>query len=124
MRFAIALVTLFATFSWFFPAVAMDKGGSYIVLGQGTVSCGNWTSERKKQRAWTVQSWALGYISAVNERAAFGIRDVTDGTDSEGVFAWIDNWCKDNPLENVSRAVSKLTIDLQLRAITRQTNTP
>jgi hypothetical protein len=35
MRFAIALVTLFATFSWFFPAVAMDKGGSYTVLARG-----------------------------------------------------------------------------------------
>jgi hypothetical protein len=59
----------------------------------------------------------LGYVTAINAQVTTGPspHDVTRGTDAEGLFAWIDNYCRTNPLDTLSRATGSLIDALQLR---------
>jgi hypothetical protein len=52
-----------------------------------------------------------GYITAYNEWAFQG-PDVTGGTDADGVFAWMDNYCALHPLDSVAVAIRRLITTL------------
>jgi hypothetical protein len=90
----------------------------FIILGQGNVSCGKWTDGRRTNGASALgySSWVLGYLSAYNSYALKHSSDITQGTDNSGVLAWIDNYCRDNPLENIRSATDALIIELQKRS--------
>ena len=97
------------------PASAMDKNQSFIILGPGSVSCGAWTERRRSESSGPFQFWLLGYITGINQFAAFGIEDISEGTDASGLFGWIDNWCRDHPLDTLNKAATHLAIDLQVK---------
>jgi hypothetical protein len=92
---------------------ARDEKGVYMVVGPGTISCGKWTEIRSNKTAWTAEIWLLGYISAYNQYVPNDRQDLTDHVDVEGVFGWIDNWCKANPLAQLNTAATKLVTVLQ-----------
>jgi hypothetical protein len=83
------------------------------VLGQGNLSCGRRQKDRRSNTAIALQVWVLGYLT----RAYYdGInRDLTAGTDTAGIFAWINNYCRANPLKNLVAAVEHLVDTLQKR---------
>lgn len=97
------------------PASPMDKNQSFIILGPGTMSCGAWTEKRRSESGWPLQFWLLGYITAINQFAAFGIEDISEDTDASGLFGWIDNWCRDHPLDTLNKAATHLAADLQMK---------
>jgi hypothetical protein len=88
---------------------AADKTGNYQVLGSGALSCGSWTAERKKGSdiAAAKKILVTGYISAYNRWVHPGY-DVTEGTDNDGVYAWIDYYCQAHPLDMMAIAVEAL----------------
>jgi hypothetical protein len=76
------------------------------VLGHGAGgSCGRWTTERRAGGGATHSAWALGYLSGA---ASALDRDLLHDTDGSGLLAWIENYCRANPLEMFHTAVQRL----------------
>ena len=81
------------------------------ILGAGTLSCGQWTEKRDFDHAYML-SWVLGFMSANNQWMK---KDLTSGTDSAGLEAWIGNYCSAHPLDALAVAASNLAVELATR---------
>src|SRR5262245_44743332 len=60
------------------------------------------------------EKWVLGYLSGVNVHQAGP--DFLRDRDAEGLTAWIDSYCRRNPLHHVNQAVLELLDVLQAGA--------
>ena len=49
--------------------------------------------------------WVVGYLSGVGAVDVAGY-DPLNGMDAEGVFAWIDNYCRAHPLDKIEKAAA------------------
>jgi hypothetical protein len=107
---ALALLTAAALTT---PARAADP---YTVLGAGVRSCGSWLHDRAEARYWELadQAWVLGYVTSFNEHLS-ATKNIAAGTNADGLFAWIDNYCRTNPLNSVAQATRVLIDTLRLR---------
>ena len=94
---------------------ATGASAEYAFLGQGGFSCGRWQQGRrtKEPTSFTAQAWVLGYLTRANYS---GDTSLTAGTDADGVFAWIDNFCRANPLKDIADAAEYLVAELQVQA--------
>jgi hypothetical protein len=85
------------------------QAAAFRMLGAGTASCGTWTSWRAQQANhpdhYVFEQWALGFISGTAYEGAASL-DPLSGLDAEAVWAWIDNYCRANPLEEVFDAAA------------------
>jgi hypothetical protein len=78
--------------------------GTSAVLGQGYLSCGNWTAWRRENLALGPEQWVLGFLSGTgNMGGPLGI-DPLNEVDAEGVWGWVDNYCRSHPLEKIAVA--------------------
>jgi hypothetical protein len=66
------------------------------------VSCGTWTADRRQRSGGALQDeqWVLGFLSGVGYEGY----DPLNGMDAEGVWAWIDNYCREHPIEQIIAA--------------------
>ena len=110
---AMATVLLCAAIST--SARAADPGKSFTIYGAGTKSCGNWLADRKEGQAMeqVELSWALGWLSASGawlgvEHPGSYLRE----TDANAIAAWLDKYCRDNPLKSIADASSSLALEL------------
>jgi hypothetical protein len=90
------------------------------VIGIGRVSCGVWLEVRAKRdsamdvRFTQFREWIGGYLTAYNVHIhANG--NVSAPTDSEGMYAWLDNYCQKNPTVSVMQSVEQLIRHLDSR---------
>lgn len=86
-------------------------------LGPGGVSCEAWLEARRSRgaEALQLQSWVLGYVSGVNA----GQSDDADflvKLDALAIFAWLDSYCPQHPLDKLISASNMQIDDLQKRA--------
>lgn len=90
------------------PALAGYKG-----YGIGMKSCGAWQQERKSGSGdwYQMGQWVLGYVTAYGYYGTYDLRDV----DAQAMFAWIDNYCQQNPLEDIEAAAQKLIDTLKTK---------
>lgn len=88
-----------------------------MILGHGNESCGTWLQNRGSQSyAEAAQlSWVLGYVTAFNNYAEHQSGNISAGTDSDGLFSWIDAYCRANPLDTLLRASGALIRELERR---------
>ena len=100
----------------FFQTVQM-AAQEQAVLGQGNVSCGIWLENRRGDdvQVATRTAWVLGYITAFNQYGSKPEGDVSGGKDTEELMAWIDNYCRQNPADNLYRASSALVDQFRQR---------
>jgi hypothetical protein len=80
------------------------------VIGQGTNSCGMWTSSRKGRQAFGMEQWILGFLSGVAETVNVTGYDPMNGIDAEAVWGWMDNYCQAHPLDMIVAAGSAFTL--------------
>lgn len=75
----------------------------YRAIGVGTMSCGSWTAARRTQGAdaFALQQWVAGFLSGIGYQ---GPGNPLNGVDAEGVWAWIDNYCRSHPLDKIRMA--------------------
>lgn len=80
------------------------KADEPTIAGLGTRSCGGWTEDRKANAfdATNDQSWVMGFLSGV--ALTGGDYNPLNNTDALGVWAWIDNYCQANPLDEIYQA--------------------
>jgi hypothetical protein len=91
---------------WFYQ-VSADE---YYVFGSGSASCGTWTGGENNNpyTYYQKRSWILGFVSGAgwSNRREYEV-------DSDGVYAWIDNYCKANPLKYLNEAAEALVLELE-----------
>ena len=84
-----------------------------LVNGSGTNLCGSWTTNARvvvpgqpitpSGLSYMRQGeWVLGFLAGAAVMG--GDLNPLNGTDTDGVFAWIDNYCGAHPLEMISDA--------------------
>ena len=115
MRRVIACLILAAVLMIADAAAASDDNSVVHIIGFGRGSCGNWTASAREyspDRRITPSSlvhvkqiqWVLGYLSGVGKFTAS--IDPLNNMDGEGVMAWIDNYCRDHPVEQIVEAAT------------------
>jgi hypothetical protein len=77
----------------------------------GDISCGTWTQARQqdRQKPVTYQWWVAGFLSGLHyEDESNPSHDPVAGNDVGGIAAWIDNYCRENPLKTIAYASIQL----------------
>ena len=89
-------------------AHAQRVGGAYP---PGTNTCGDYLEYRKDSSGDSrYADWAWGFLSAYN---LFGTKPQVQGSVSRGtILAYLDKYCRDEPLSHVITGVSKLAREL------------
>lgn len=83
---------------------------AYIVYGSGGKSCGTWTNDKESDEVshrWNTM-WLLGFVSGSG-----WVEGETYEADSSGMLGWVDNYCKENPLKEISDAAQNLVLELE-----------
>lgn len=80
--------------------IGAPEAAGFTTGGLGTASCGAWTSARRDREARGYEQWVLGFLSGIGY-AADEEEDPLQGTDSDGVWAWMDNYCQANALAKI-----------------------
>lgn len=63
-------------------------------------SCGAWAAEQAKSNSLYYQKWWLiGFMSGL---ALGKDDDILEGTDPQSIYLWMDNYCKANPLNDIT----------------------
>ena len=92
--------------------------GAFHAAGSGLQSCGSWTASRRAyvpggpathaaQTALQEMEWITGFLSGI---ASQGSLDPLNNVDVQGVWAWIDNYCRAHPLEAIGDAAAAFAV--------------
>jgi hypothetical protein len=99
-------------------SIVWAKEGDRMFYGAGTVTCAEWQQYRttgNKPATFQLQAWIDGFLSGYN--AASNDTDfIAPKPESVAYYAWIDNYCSKNPLDEVMQAVFALKNELTSRA--------
>jgi hypothetical protein len=100
-------------------ASAYDPGaGDRMVYGAGMVTCAEWQKYRStgnKAAVFQLQAWIDGFFSGYNT-ASQDTDFIAPQPETVAYYAWIDNYCSQNPLNKVMQAAMALKDELTSRA--------
>jgi hypothetical protein len=85
------------------------KADAYNLIGAGNSSCGTWTAERAhpdQPLPLLLTSWVVGFLSGIGWVGQDGDNPL-HGVDAEGVWAWVDNYCKAHPIDTIAKGASQ-----------------
>jgi hypothetical protein len=99
-------------------AIAVSSPSDAGVETRQAPSCGEWIVHREKSDTLALgnASWLLGYLSGM---AIGSGKDYLSGTDNSSIYGWMDNYCRSNPLRDLSSGGNALAAEL-----TRKKGTP
>ena len=98
-------------------------------FGMGTQSCAEWTKAEGERRPVSSggtmltesgsdipgqTQWITGFLTAYNYYQS-ATPNVAEGTDMNGVFAWIDTYCAAHPLDPIAKAAIAVVAELSKR---------
>jgi hypothetical protein len=99
----------------------------FWISGAGKESCGAWTKAQAHRPQVGADgltrvtfadidslhqtSWVQGFLTAFNYYTS-ETGSVEKGTDPNGIFAWIDNYCAAHPLDTIATAATALVTEL------------
>ncbi len=86
----------------------------YFVIGSGTESCGQRLQPSNPYVYHYQDMWIQGYLSAYNYYGP-GDGHIQAGTKPSGYFAWIDNYCRTNSLDDIETATRELIKEFEKR---------
>ena len=90
------------------------------IKGAGAATCGEWLEARKDNTVseLVLKSWILGFISSYNHYVYSGSNPdgIFGSTDVNGLPAWMDKYCRENPLNSVYDGTVPLIDELRHRA--------
>jgi hypothetical protein len=76
------------------------------IIGPLGVSCGQWVNTQRTADHERLRQWVLGYLSGANMASAGP--DFLRDREGDGLTAWIDNYCRRNPLHVITQAIHEL----------------
>ena len=94
-------------------AICLAAQSSFSQTAIGQPDCGRWLNDGLSEKA-QYKAWLMGYLTGVN-MSHFAIRkaDLLSALSSaEQVFAWMDNYCKANPLNKIGHGGFDLMMEL------------
>lgn len=94
--------------------IAAAASSEASVLIRGAAKCGSWVSDRNVGGALTAANefWLLGYLSGL----AVGARlDFMRTADPKSLELWMDNYCRNNPLDSIATGADALATELVKR---------
>jgi hypothetical protein len=100
-------------------STAQAQEGTRTIITPATngPSCGRWTNTPKGSPEREVfRKWVFGFLSGVNWANEDSKADFLRGTDAEGLIAWVDNYCRRNPLHDIVRTMQELVMELERQA--------
>ena len=107
MRNFICLVLLFGPHSIFASTI--------FVAGEGTLACGTYLEERRKQdndsQEYVYATWVGGFLTAANYY--FPTKAMRTLPNSATVLAYLDKYCRENPLKLLVNGAVKLDQDIK-----------
>lgn len=80
----------------------------------GVIDCGTWIKDRKSRQSALAEIWVSGLLTGLNiMRVAQGRADFLSSIKStEQLYLWIDNHCRNNPMNDL--AIAGLTLANEL----------
>lgn len=87
---------------------APSEGGA---VARHAPSCGEWIVHREKSDTLALgnASWLLGYLSGL---AVGSGKDYLSAADNGSIYKWMDNYCRTNPLRDLSYGGNALAAEL------------
>ena len=115
------IIVVAALLTGSFPVVAARSAPEeFAVYEYGQVSCGVWIESRANRnkpndyRFKQAVEWIGGFMTAYNLYVQPGVRtDITGSTDQEGMYAWLDKYCGENPTKEFVSAIYNLILHLK-----------
>lgn len=89
----------------------VDRHQPVWVRFMGSIECSAWPIDQEPGHYTKAPalSWVLGYLTATAmERNV----DLLERADSVAVSRWMDNYCRDNPLDNIIQGAASLRDEL------------
>jgi len=128
-KWLVALAVVFSVSGTFVSAAKSQGVTQHGPASNGIlIGCGSWLearAERSRQSSQNLllsesvyREWVMGFLSGVAWWKS-GYDDRTDllrGVERAGILVWLDNYCRANPLHNMSKAVIELVSHLEARA--------
>jgi hypothetical protein len=96
------------------PAQAAAPPGQVEVTlyGAGTASCGKWLADRESPMHHVELIWVFGFLTASENFFGELHLPMPRHTDANAIAAWVDKYCRENPLKNIADASGNLVIEL------------
>jgi hypothetical protein len=96
---------------------AADGASARKIIGAGVSSCREWQENRTMGNKVSFQqrSWIAGYLSGYNV-ASNDPDFLVSKPDAAAIYIWIDNYCRNKPLDDLMHAVTALKDELVARA--------
>ena len=83
----------------------------------GPFKCGDYLEDRQRNEKSSLPvSWVYGYISAYNR---FGVHAQVQASDPPTVSAYLEKYCRDNPLKDIAAGTNSMITELGGRGATR-----
>lgn len=107
-----------------FSAAAQDARNSSATPSTGTTSfglpdCGQWAMKNRPG----ADIWFSGYLSGLNmmfniatDKSSRAYNTLDSLSSMDQAFAWMDNWCKANPLSSLDEGAVSLFVELMKRS--------
>jgi hypothetical protein len=94
-------------------ANAADASGRFRMYM--SYSCGAYADARRGDTHLgnALEARVGGWISGVNWHDPSG--DILNGSDLDGAFVWLDNYCQQNPLDKFNDAAKRLVRELEAK---------
>lgn len=91
-------------------ALSSGVASAHTIRGVGESTCVEWSAHLTDPTVRGAQTqWVLGYLSA----EGFEYRgDMLRRADVDDVTAWLDNYCKEKPLDTIYKATVRLGAEL------------
>lgn len=92
----------------------MFSTGASALVVVGDRGCGVWVKDREEKgfAEGLDKSWLNGFLTGIAVSAQV---DFLKDSNAESNYLWIDNYCKTNPLDDLSLAGAKLASELKKR---------
>jgi len=107
MRFIVALML------YLVPATANAGNVDRPIIGVGNQPCDLWLTAPSEKALFVLKSWVQGFLSATNQ---FSDQDFLKQTNATAIYAWVDNYCRQNPDNLLGTATEALIAELSKRA--------
>jgi len=100
--------------------VSLDAMSDWAVKGEGNFSCPDYVAAKRSNTAklYSSVTWVQGFISGLNYQAA-----LEEGADSfvgqefpaTSIVSWLENYCREQPQDDLSDAAEALVVELKER---------
>lgn len=116
MKKFFATVIIIGVYAFVNSVFAFQPNKTATIYGAGMASCGKYVEARQSNRSGEIyqfSAWIDGFLTAFTMYNPDAHPDyINSKKDDEALLLWLDNYCKEKPLDNFHLAVQSLVKEL------------